>query len=415
MISAWRRDGAISMLPRQYSAETDVELSSLSTAIGEREHPMAPDRGSPQLDGAVPDEIHRDEEEEELIEDADGYGDDDGPNASLLQRDEAQRFLAERADQGQNFTLRGVLVGLAIGVIICFSNMYFGLQTGWVSGMAMPAALIGFGFFKSLARCIDYPFTPVENVLVQTVAGALGTMPLGCGFVGVMPALNYLLLPEENGPLVLSTSKLIVWSLGICFFGVVFAVPLRREVIIREKLKFPSGTATALMIGVLHGDTDEDGKKKPDSGLEIFRQRSQDRRRSSSMDGIPAGQGGGSIQAASTNLSGVQTSSEEDHRDDWKAKIKLLLIAFGISAIYVRLIRILKSRLHLLILPDARIVLHPSSSRSSSLWSISGQRLVMDTKPFPSLCRSGYHYGPSHNSPHAPRRCCRLGFTLTTR
>ncbi|MCJ1453288.1 hypothetical protein MMC28_003634 [Mycoblastus sanguinarius] len=322
------------MLPRQYSAETDVELSSLSTAIGEREHPMAPDRGSPQLDGAVPDEIHRDEEEEELIEDADGYGDDDGPNASLLQRDEAQRFLAERADQGQNFTLRGVLVGLAIGVIICFSNMYFGLQTGWVSGMAMPAALIGFGFFKSLARCIDYPFTPVENVLVQTVAGALGTMPLGCGFVGVMPALNYLLLPEENGPLVLSTSKLIVWSLGICFFGVVFAVPLRREVIIREKLKFPSGTATALMIGVLHGDTDEDGKKKPDSGLEIFRQRSQDRRRSSSMDGIPAGQGGGSIQAASTNLSGVQTSSEEDHRDDWKAKIKLLLIAFGISAIY---------------------------------------------------------------------------------
>ena len=51
----------------------------------------------------------------------------------------------------------------------------------------MPASLIGFAFFKTLARHIQLPFTPVENVLVQTVAGAVGTMPLGLGFVGVMP------------------------------------------------------------------------------------------------------------------------------------------------------------------------------------------------------------------------------------
>lgn len=281
---------------------------------------------------------HQEEEEEEVEDvdsDADSHIDDSGLDASLLQRDDAQNFLAEQAEQGQNFTVRGVLVGLAIGVIICFSNMYFGLQTGWVSGMTMPAALIGFGFFKTVARCIDYPFTPVENVLVQTVAGALGTMPLGCGFVGVMPALEFLLKPEENGPLLLSTGKLIVWSLGICFFGVVFAVPLRKEVIIRERLKFPSGTATALMIGVLHGGTDEDGRKKPDNGLEIFRQRSQDIRRSTSMDGIPAGRGEDSMQIAPTDYSGIQSSAEEDHRDDWKAKIRLLMIAFGISASYV--------------------------------------------------------------------------------
>ena len=30
-------------------------------------------------------------------------------------------------------------------------------------------------------------------------------------------------------------------------------MPLRREVIVREKLKFPTGTATAVMIGVLYG------------------------------------------------------------------------------------------------------------------------------------------------------------------
>lgn len=322
------------MPTRLQPVEADVELYNLEASSAGQPRSMAPDRGSLQQGDRSPG--GNDQEDPDMNEDTiDSASDNDDPDTSLLQRDDAQKFLAEQAEQGQNFTLRGVLVGLAIGVIICFSNMYFGLQTGWVSGMAMPAALIGFGFFKTVARCIDYPFTPVENVLVQTVAGALGTMPLGCGFVGVMPALNYLLTPEENGPLVLSTGKLIVWSLGICFFGVVFAVPLRREVIIREKLKFPSGTATALMIGVLHGDADEDGRKKPDSGLEIFRQRSQDVRRSSSMDGIPAGSGGGNVQVASRDYTGIQTSGEEDHRDDWKAKIRLLIYAFGISAIYV--------------------------------------------------------------------------------
>ena len=311
--------------------QADVELFDIERSSSRS---MAPDRGSLQAEDRS--QGDDDQEDYDLMDDsASNVSDNDAPDTSLLQRDDAQKFLAEQAEQGQNFTVRGVLVGLAIGVIICFSNMYFGLQTGWVSGMAMPAALIGFGFFKTVAGCIDYPFTPVENVLVQTVAGALGTMPLGCGFVGVMPALNYLLTPEENGPLVLSTGKLVVWSVGICFFGVAFAVPLRREVIIREKLKFPSGTATALMIGVLHGNTDENGKKKPDSGLEIFRQRSQDIRRSSSMDGIPAGSGGGNIQVASRDYTEVQSSGEEDHRNDWRAKIRLLIYAFSISAIYV--------------------------------------------------------------------------------
>lgn len=38
---------------------------------------------------------------------------------------------AARLPAGRSFTLRGILVGLLVGLIICFSNMYFGLQTGW--------------------------------------------------------------------------------------------------------------------------------------------------------------------------------------------------------------------------------------------------------------------------------------------
>ena len=94
--------------------------------------------------------------------------------------------MATRVVPGRSFTLRGVLAGLAVGTVICFSNMYFGLQTGWVSIMSMPASLMGFGIFKLLAPHLRFPFSPVENVLLQSVACGMAIMPLGCGFVGVV-------------------------------------------------------------------------------------------------------------------------------------------------------------------------------------------------------------------------------------
>ncbi|KAF7891066.1 uncharacterized protein EAF02_001391 [Botrytis sinoallii] len=244
---------------------------------------------------------------------------EDNDNALRRRRSEQRRFIAAHAEEGQNFTVRGILVGLGVGLIICFSNMYFGLQTGWVSSMAMPASLIGFAFFKTLSKHLDLPFTPVENVLVQTVAGSMGTMPLGCGFVGVMPALNYMLKKEEQGPIFLSTWKLILWSLGLCFFGVVFAVPLRRQVIIKEKLKFPSGTATALMIGVLHG------KETTAGGPPISTSEDLD-----GTDGINERE---SRNYTDESVADVEEVSKAEG-SSWKSKVKLLVISFGISGLY---------------------------------------------------------------------------------
>ncbi len=204
--------------------------------------------------------------------------------------------------------------------------------------MSMPSALIGFAFFKSLQRHLDIPFTPVENVLVQTVAGAMGTMPLGCGFVGVMPALNYLLKDEEGGPLFLSLWKMIIWALGLCFFGVVFAVPLRRQVIIREKLKFPSGTATALMISVLHGQDDLKENVK-----------TREHEEEDGIGGFVADGGFAGASLSSPRPSGVErrlsTASclSEDEEDEeakkwatgnWRQRVQLLIIAFGVSGLY---------------------------------------------------------------------------------
>lgn len=229
--------------------------------------------------------------------------------------------------EGQHFTLRGVIVGLVIGVVICFSNMYFGLQTGWISSMAMPSALLGFSYFKLVSRYINYPFSPVENVLIQSVAGSVGTMPLGCGFVGVLPALNFLLTKEENGPLKLSLTKMIVFALGIAFFGVVFAVPLRKQVIIREKLKFPSGTAAALMIGVLHGGNGAAVVERcaTESGQDY-------------KHPVRNADHGTEDEQPDTPLQEMSRQETQDYileQEDWKARIRFLVIAFGSSSIYV--------------------------------------------------------------------------------
>ncbi|KAJ5771393.1 uncharacterized protein N7511_003444 [Penicillium nucicola] len=230
----------------------------------------------------------------------------------------------------QSFTPRSLLVGLIIGALITFSNTYFGLQTGWISTMAMPSALIGFSVFKVLSKQLSFPFTPVENVLIQTVAGAVGTMPLGCGFVGVIPALEFLLKPGadgpegdggqgEGGPLNLSFWKLVIWSLGVCLFGVVFAVPLRKEVIVREKLRFPSGTASALMLKVLHGS----GKKEKIVAPEPLR-----------TDDLEEVAPPPYMQEDTNLLKDGYVEDQATNQQDWRSKMRLLIGAFVVSGVY---------------------------------------------------------------------------------
>jgi OPT family oligopeptide transporter len=96
----------------------------------------------------------------------------------------------------------------------------------------------------------------------------------------------------------------------------VFAVPLRRQVIIREKLKFPSGTATALMIGVLHGK--EATAEGPIS-------------RTSLRDPTT---GDESSRSYSTDEVADEERLDENQRSSWKAKVKLLMISFAISGLY---------------------------------------------------------------------------------
>ncbi|KAI0951602.1 hypothetical protein AcW1_008606 [Taiwanofungus camphoratus] len=80
---------------------------------------------------------------------------------------------ADKLDGGQQeFTFRAALSGLLIGCLLCFTNLYFGLQTGWISMMSLQSALIGF----LLSKFFPTPISPQENVVLQTIAVATGTV-----------------------------------------------------------------------------------------------------------------------------------------------------------------------------------------------------------------------------------------------
>jgi OPT family oligopeptide transporter len=118
--------------------------------------------------------------------------------------------------------------------------------------MSNQSALIGFAVFKMVSGHLRLPFTPQENVVIQTVAGAVGCMPVTAGFTGVIPALEFLISPAEQGPLHLSYLQLLYWSLGVCLIGLIWAMMFRTQLVVRERLPWPGPVATATLISVLH-------------------------------------------------------------------------------------------------------------------------------------------------------------------
>lgn len=141
-------------------------------------------------------------------------------------------------------TLRSVVAGLLIGSLICFASVYYGLQADQSNSMPLPSALLGYAIVHPLSKRMQAPFNPSENVLVMTVAASMGGIPTTAGLCGTIPALEYLVPREQNGPLVFTLREVVLWSLSVCLFGIVVATPFRKQFVLRSKLRFPTGTAS---------------------------------------------------------------------------------------------------------------------------------------------------------------------------
>lgn len=231
-------------------------------------------------------------------------------------------------------TLRATVAGLLIGTVVLVLNFQFGLQTGWVSMMSLPSALLGYTIFKVLP--ISRTFTDVENVYIQSVSVAVGTGPLAYGLVGIIPAIEKFMTGDESGTgsrISLSLLQLMVWSFGLAFFGVFFAVTLRKQVIIKENLPFPSGSATATLISVLHGT--ELAKSELEASTHVRSHSEGDECRSTHLSLI-----GSDASSNSYHYCGVLCPKDsrgycnDAKNEEYESNIRALVFSFSISAIY---------------------------------------------------------------------------------
>jgi OPT family oligopeptide transporter len=152
-------------------------------------------------------------------------------------------------------TVRAIVTGMLLGGLMALSNLYVALKTGWSLGVTITAAVLAFVVWSALCKLFRLPaFGPLENNAMQSVASAAGYMT-GGGTVAAIAAL--LMLTGHHLP----PGTMFAWIGTLAFLGVFVAIPLKRQLINVENLRFPSGVAAAETVRSLHAEGDEARRK----------------------------------------------------------------------------------------------------------------------------------------------------------
>lgn len=137
------------------------------------------------------------------------------------------------------FTATSIILGMILAVLFGGANAYLGLRVGMTVSASIPAAVISMGIIRVILR----KDSVLENNIVQTVGSAGESVAAGAIFT--MPAL--FLWSAEWGTKPPSLAEIaIIAAIGGCL-GVLFMVPLRKALIVREHgvLPYPEGQACA--------------------------------------------------------------------------------------------------------------------------------------------------------------------------
>ena len=134
--------------------------------------------------------------------------------------------------QPLELTLRAIIVGIVLGVLMTAANAYLGLYAGMTVSASIPAAVMSMLILRSMFKDVSI----LENNAVQTMASAGES--LAAGVIFTVPAM-----------LVIGIWVEIQWfpTLAIALLGgllgTMFTIALRRLFIVEEALPYPEGVA----------------------------------------------------------------------------------------------------------------------------------------------------------------------------
>ncbi len=134
------------------------------------------------------------------------------------------------------FSLKAVILGSIFGIIFGASTVYLALRAGLTVSASIPIAVLAIAVFKKFGRS-----TILENNIVQTIGSAGESVAAGVVFT--IPALTFL----SGGDQYFKYFQIFTVALIGGILGVLFMIPLRRSLIVKEHhtLPYPEGTACA--------------------------------------------------------------------------------------------------------------------------------------------------------------------------
>src|SRR5688572_31887952 len=129
-------------------------------------------------------------------------------------------------------TARAVIVGMFFGLVFGAVTVYVGLRAGLTVSASIPIAVLSIGLLRKFGSTI------LENNIVQTTGSAGESVAAGVIFT--LPALIFLGFPLEY-------TRIFLLALIGGWLGVLFMIPLRRQLIVKEhgNLLYPEGAACA--------------------------------------------------------------------------------------------------------------------------------------------------------------------------
>ncbi|HKW65424.1 MAG TPA: oligopeptide transporter, OPT family [Candidatus Acidoferrum sp.] len=135
----------------------------------------------------------------------------------------------------KEFTIRAVVLGALFGLLFGAVSVYVGLRAGLTVSASIPIAVLSISILRAFGRS-----TILENNIVQTTGSAGESLAAGVMFT--LPALIFLGFGSE-----FTFWRIFPLALLGGWLGVLFMIPLRRQLIVKEhgNLTFPEGTACA--------------------------------------------------------------------------------------------------------------------------------------------------------------------------
>ncbi len=148
----------------------------------------------------------------------------------------------------KDFNPKTVILGVILGAIFGSANAYLGLRVGLTISTAIPLAVVSVAILTILTPIFGKP-SILECNISQTTGSASSS--LASGLIFTIPALY---LWNYDAPL------LQITLLAMCggLLGVLFMIPLRNFLIVKEHhtLPYPEGTASAEVLIAATGGAD---------------------------------------------------------------------------------------------------------------------------------------------------------------